>query len=128
QLRRSPRTHCRCGPDAAAGAGDHHNLIPEIQICHAHYPLPVPRFVLIAAYVAWPTALVLLRLITPVRPRCLMVLARGWLAATVLATTVTPAARAVPLGLIAGAGLALGIWPEISLGVTFTMAADEVYL
>jgi hypothetical protein len=87
----------------------------------------VPRFVLIATYVAWPAAVVLLRLVTPVRPRCLAVLAGGWLVATVLATTATPATRAVPMGLVVGAGLALGIWPAISRGVTFTMAQDRTY-
>jgi hypothetical protein len=87
----------------------------------------VPRFVLIATYVAWPATVALLRLVTPVRRRCLAVLAGGWLAATVLATTATPATRAVPLGLAVGAGLALGIWPAISRGVTFTFAPDRRY-
>ncbi len=87
----------------------------------------MPRFVLIAAYVAWPTALVLLRLITPVRPRCLAVLAGSWLAATVLATTATPATLAVPLGLIVGAGIGLGIYAAVSRGVTFTWEPNRTY-
>lgn len=87
----------------------------------------MPRFVLIAAYVAWPVGVVVVRLVTPVRLRCLLMAAAGWLAALAVGTTGTPAERALPAGLLAGAGVGLGAQLMVARGVTFEWEPERIY-
>jgi hypothetical protein len=87
----------------------------------------VPRFILIAAYVAWPAGVLAVRLMTPVRLRCLLVAAAGWLAALAVGTTGTPALRALPGGLVAGAGLGLALQLMVARGVTFEWDPGRTY-
>lgn len=78
-------------------------------------------------HVAWPAAILLLRLITRVRRRRLAAAGIGWLAAVVVATTTTPTSRVLPIGLILGAGIALGGCLATARGVTFTWAQQQTY-
>ena len=87
----------------------------------------MPRSVLHAAYVAWPAAVVALRLLTHVRRRCLIVAGLGYVIALALATTATPASVAVPLGLFVGGLVAVGGCLATARGVTFTVDQDTTY-
>ena len=87
----------------------------------------MPRTVLIAAHVAWPTGILVLRLITRVRRRCLAAAGVGWLAAVVVATTAPPTSRALPVGLVLGAGIAIGGCFATARGVTFTWEQQQTY-
>lgn len=87
----------------------------------------MPRSVLIATYVAWPVGVVVLRLLTRARRRCLAATGVGVLVALVLATTATPADRTIPIGLIVGAGVAVALCLATARGLTFTWAQNETY-
>ncbi len=87
----------------------------------------MPRSLLVAAYVAWPAAVVALRLITRVHRRCLVVIGAGCLISLVVGTTATPTHIGIPLGLLLGAGIGLGICLATARGVTFMYAPDATY-
>ncbi|TDO59930.1 hypothetical protein EV651_108278 [Kribbella sp. VKM Ac-2571] len=87
----------------------------------------MPRSVLLAAYVAWPAGVLVLRLVMRVRTRCLVVTGLGCLVALVLATTATPTTVAVPLGLFLGGVVAAGGCLATARGVTFTFDQNTTY-
>ncbi|MFK4086390.1 hypothetical protein ACI2LF_19930 [Kribbella sp. NPDC020789] len=62
-----------------------------------------------------------------VRPRLLLTSGIGWLAAVVISTTATPVERGVPVGLVVGAGIALGWSLATRSGVTVSWEPDKVY-
>ncbi|MFF0266374.1 hypothetical protein [Kribbella sp. NPDC004536] len=87
----------------------------------------MPRTVLLAAYVAWPAGVVVLRLTAHTRGRCLVFTGVGYLVALVIATTATPSSVAVPLGLMLGGLIAVvmclntghGLTPKHDPGTTY---------
>jgi hypothetical protein len=82
---------------------------------------------LIALYAAWPAGLVLIRWVSRIRKRFLLLSAAGWLGSLVIATTGQPPGNALPAGLAAGAGASLILWWFVLRGVTFTFASDKTY-
>ncbi|GAA1602780.1 hypothetical protein GCM10009804_69070 [Kribbella hippodromi] len=68
-----------------------------------------------------------MRLLTRIRPRCLVATGLGYLIALVLATTATPAARMIPVGLIVGAGVAVGGCLGTARGVVFTWDQQQTH-
>ncbi|NUR97165.1 MAG: hypothetical protein HOV67_18145 [Kribbellaceae bacterium] len=87
----------------------------------------MPRSVLLAAYVAWPAGVILLRLAAHTRGRCLVFTGLGYLVALVIATTATPSSTAVPLGLMLGGLIAAGLCLATGHGLTFTIDPDTTY-
>jgi hypothetical protein len=68
-----------------------------------------------------------IRALTRLRIRFLLVTAAAWLVALVIATTAHPTDRALPAGLIAGTLGSLGLWFATAQGITFTWAQDTTY-
>jgi hypothetical protein len=87
----------------------------------------VPRSVLLAAYVAWPVGVVLLRLMASARARCLIFTGLGYLVALVIATTATPSTSAVPLGLLLGGLTGAGLCLATGHGITFNFDQNTTY-
>ena len=87
----------------------------------------MPRTVLLAAYVAWPVGVALLRLVAHARARCLIFTGLGYLLALVIATTATPSSVAVPLGLMLGGAAGAGLCLATGHGITLTIDPDTTY-
>ncbi|WP_427886842.1 hypothetical protein ACQHIV_28685 [Kribbella sp. GL6] len=87
----------------------------------------MPRTVLLAAYVAWPTGVALLRLVAHARGRCLVFTGAGYLIALVIATTATPSSVAVPLGLMLGGVIGAVLCLGTGHGLTFTFDPETTY-
>ncbi|HWD79217.1 MAG TPA: hypothetical protein VG497_10045 [Kribbella sp.] len=87
----------------------------------------MPRSALLAAYVAWPAGVVVLRLVAHTRGRCLVFTGLGYLVALVIATTATPSSVAVPLGLTLGGAAGAGLCLATGHGITLTIDPDTTY-
>ena len=75
----------------------------------------------------WLLALVVVGLLRAVRSRVLMTSGLGLLISLVISTTATPAEQAVPLGVMLGTGVAVGLSLFTRHGVTFTWMPDTEY-
>jgi len=87
----------------------------------------VPRWILIALYVAWPVGVGVIRALTRLRTRFLLITTAAWLVALVVATTAHPTDRALPAGLLAGTLGSLGLWLATSNGVNFELNSHKTY-
>ncbi|MGZ0149513.1 hypothetical protein ACXJJ3_20785 [Kribbella sp. WER1] len=87
----------------------------------------MPRIVLLAAYVAWPAGVAVLRLTAHARGRCLIFTGVGYLVALVIATTATPSSTAVPLGLVLGGLIGAGLCLGTGRGLTFNFDQETTY-
>lgn len=87
----------------------------------------MPRWILITLYAAWPVGVGVIRALTRLRTRFLLITTAAWLVALVIATTAHPADRALPAGLLTGTLGSLGLWLATSHGVTFTWTQDKTH-
>ncbi|GAB3929055.1 hypothetical protein GCM10029976_027980 [Kribbella albertanoniae] len=62
-----------------------------------------------------------------VRPRLLLTSGIGWVAAMVISSTAVPAERGVPVGLMVGAGIAVGLSLATRSGVSLEVEPNKVY-
>ncbi|MFB6718578.1 hypothetical protein ACFCV3_00370 [Kribbella sp. NPDC056345] len=69
----------------------------------------------------------LLSVVWRVRPRLLLTSGIGWVAAMVISSTASPAERGVPVGLMVGAGIAVGLSLATRSGVTLEVEPNKVY-
>ncbi len=69
----------------------------------------------------------LLSVVWRVRPRLLLTSGIGWVAAMVISSTAVPAERGVPVGLMVGAGIAVGLSLATRSGVTVEVEPDKAY-
>lgn len=84
-------------------------------------------FVLATLYCVWPAGVILARILARLRIRFQLINGASWLVALVIGTAGSPADKALPAGLIAGAIGCLFTWYATTAGITFEFAPKKVY-
>jgi hypothetical protein len=87
----------------------------------------VARSVLIGLDLAWPVAIGVVRAVTTVRARFMILSAIGWFGALAIATTAQPVGRALVAGLVAGTAASVAVWLATRRAVTFTWTQHRTY-
>jgi hypothetical protein len=75
----------------------------------------------------WLMVLVAVGLLRAIRPRVLVTSGLGLLISLVVSTTATPTEQGVPVGIMLGTGVAVGLSLATRHGVTFTWMPDTEY-